>query len=477
MKLNINKGWRIAPVWLLVSSAIFIVWGSAIERAPNGGMADFKAIYYGARCLLDHSDPYKEAEFLRVYRAEGGKFPPDPVIAAKFLRAVPVCINLPTALFLVAPLALLPWGVAHLLWMVLVGGGLIIAGFLIWDLGKDYSPGVSLFLLCILLANSEIIFALGNAAGISISLCVVAVWCFVKNRWTTAGVVCLAVSLAMKPHDAGLVWLYFILAGGAYRKRGLQSLAVASVLGLAAVLWVSSIVPGWAQELRSNLLAASAHGELNDPGPASASSGTADTVIDLQSAISIFRDDPRVYNPVSYMVCGALLIAWSASALRSRLWSTETWFALAAIAAVSMLPVYHREHDAKLLLLTIPGCALLWSEGGPLRWIALILNAAGILLTGDIPSAAIVILTRGVHIDSAGIPGLVLTVVLLRPATLILLALAIFYLWVYLKRREARKPEHAGAAARLGSGHAADSAGQKQQEPVQPLMALARIEP
>jgi len=434
VKLNMKKERRIALLWLLVSSGIFIVWGSTMEHAANGGMADFKAIYYGARCLIHHSDPYKESEFLRIYREEGGKLPPDPVIAKLFLRAVPVCINLPTAFLVVAPLALLPWGPAHLLWMILVAASLTLAAYLIWDLGKDYSPGVSLFLICIVLANSEILFALGNAAGISIGLCVVAVWCFFKNRWAPIGVVCLAVSLAIKPHDAGLVWLYFILAGSAYRKRGLQTLAVASVLGLAAVLWVSSVAPGWMQELHSNLLTASAHGGLNDPGPASISSRSVDMVIDLQAAISLFRDDPRVYNPVSYLVCGALLIAWSASALRSRLLPNGTWFAQAAIAAISMVPVFHREHDAKLLLLAIPACAILWTEGGPLRWIALLLNTAGIVMTGDIPSAVLVILTRGLHIDSAGILGHALNVILLRPATLILLAMAIFYLWVYMRR-------------------------------------------
>jgi hypothetical protein len=35
----------------------------------------------------------------------------------------------------------------------------------------------------------------------------VAAWCFIKGRFIPAGILCLAVSLAIKPHDAGLVWL------------------------------------------------------------------------------------------------------------------------------------------------------------------------------------------------------------------------------------------------------------------------------
>ena len=40
---------------------------------------------------------------------------------------------------------------------------------------------------------------------------------------------CLAISLMLKPHDAGLVWLYFLLAGGIYRKRALQALVADAI--------------------------------------------------------------------------------------------------------------------------------------------------------------------------------------------------------------------------------------------------------
>jgi hypothetical protein len=87
-------------------------------------------------------------------------------------------------------------------------------------------------------------------------------------------------------------------------------------------------------------------------------------VIDLQSAVSVFRDDPRIYNPVSYLVCGALLLVWSVSTLRSRFSQSRAWLALAAVVPLTMLVTYHRPWDAKLLMLTVPACAMLWAEGG-----------------------------------------------------------------------------------------------------------------
>jgi hypothetical protein len=411
------------------------LWGFSLGLSSQGGLADFKAVYYGARCLLQHSDPYKPDEFLRVYLAEGGGFPSDPTVSRLFNRAVPVCINLPTSLFLIAPLAILAWGPAHVLWMILVAGSLILAASLMWNLAENYAHGVSLFLICIVLADSEILYSGGNSAGIAVSLCIVAVWCFLRDRFVLAGILCLAVSLAIKPHDAGLVWLYFLLAGGVYRKRALQTLALTTVaLCLPAVLWVSHVAPNWIEELHSNQSAISAHGDLSDPGPTSVSMRNPDRIIDLQTVISVFRDDPRIYNPASYLVCGALLLIWSIRTFRSRFSQPRAWLALAAIAALSMLPIYHRQYDAKLLLLTVPACAMLWAEGGLIGWVALLVTTSGVVLTGDIPSAILTNYWNNLHLSTVGIFGQILTVLLARPVPLILLAMGIFYLWVYVRR-------------------------------------------
>jgi hypothetical protein len=55
-------------------------------------------------------------------------------------------------------------------------------------------------------------------------------------------------------------------------------------------------------------------------------------------------------------------------------------------------------------------------------------------LTGDIPLAILTSLSNNLHLGTAGVFGKILTVVLLRPATLILLVMGIFYLWVYVRR-------------------------------------------
>jgi hypothetical protein len=215
-----------------------------------------------------------------------------------------------------------------LLWITLTVGSLIFASCLIWNFGADYAPILSGAMIGYFLANSEILITTGNAAGVAISLCVVGVWCFLRERFTLAGILCLAVSLAVKPHDAGLVWLYFLLAGGVYRRRALQTLFVTIAISLPGVLWVWLTAPHWIQEMHTNLQAYSVHGGTNDPrfaamGPKG--------VIDLQSAISVFWDDPRIYNPVSFLVCAPLLLIWGFLTLRSRSSPARSWLALAAI--------------------------------------------------------------------------------------------------------------------------------------------------
>jgi hypothetical protein len=426
----------IALTWMLLCCGLSALWGFSLVHAPADLMIDFKGVFYDARCLFQHVDPYKPGEPLRVYLADGG---PEPESADWGPRqALALDVYLPTTSIFIAPFALLSWGTAHVLWTILATGSLILAAFLMWDLGANYAPVISGVLVCFVLANTEIFFPCGNTAGIVVSLCIVAVWCFLRERFVWAGILCLAVSLAIKPHDAGLVWLYFLLAGGVHRKRALQTLLIAAVLGLAAIAWVTPIAPHWIQEMRSNILADGLPGGVNNPGLANATNRGPGIIIDLQSTVSIFRDDPHIYNPVSYLVCGALLLVWAIRALRSRFSQTSAWFAMAAVVPLSMLVTYHRPYDAKLLLVAIPACALLWAGGGLTRWLALLVTSAGFVFTGDMSLTILDFHTKNLHISTAGLSGKLLTVVLTRPTQLALLAMGIFYLWIYLRREPER---------------------------------------
>jgi hypothetical protein len=424
-------------VLLLLSSAVSVLWGFSIGWEKSGGPIDFQAVYYGARCLLQHHNPYSVSELEGVYLAAGGDAPPT---TPRRHQIVTLYVNLPTTFLLVAPFEMLPLGVAQVMWMILTAGGLILAALLMWNLGEKYAPILSACLIALLLANCEFVFSTGNTAGIVVDLVVVAAWCFIQGRFVLAGILCMAVSLAIKPHDAGLVWLYFLMAGGVHRKRALQTLAVTAVLALSAILWVSHVAPHWMQDWHSNMTVISARGGLNDPGPKGVVTDNFARVISLQAVFSVFRDDPQFYKPASYLVCGALLLVWLVATLRSCSSQSKDWLALAVIVPLTMLVIYHRVYDAKLILLTVPACAMLWARGGPIRWIALVLNAAGIVVCSDVPLTVLEVFTNRVHLSTAVLSGQILTVLLDRPTTDILLIMAIFYLWVYVRQSRALEP-------------------------------------
>ena len=425
-------------------SMLSVFWGFALERVSRGTIVDFKVVYYGARCLIEHHDPYDENQLINVYLAEGGKRPSNPAELNKVRQVVALQVYFPTAFIYITPFALLPWGTAHVIWSALTAGTLTFAAFLIWTLAQDYAPGVAFYLTCFMLANSGILFAGGNPAGVAVALCLIASWCFLRDKHTYIALICFAVSLALKPHDTGFVWLYFLLAGGVFRRRALQTLALTVALALPAILWVYGVAPHWIQELSGNLSATSVRGGIIDPGPTGMSGSGGGMIIALQTVISVLRDDPHFYNPITYLVFGILLVVWMIVSLRGHATQSKHYLALASIAALSMLPVYHRPHDAKLLVLTLPACAMLLHEGGANGRIALLLNSAAIILTADLPLAALAQLINGLHLSLAGASSKVLTILLTRPIPLILLALGAFYLWVYL-RRSVRGDSFAGA--------------------------------
>jgi hypothetical protein len=335
--------------------------------------------------------------------------------------------------------------------MLATGCAFILAVVLIWNVGVRYEPRVATFLACILAVNCEEIFAAGNAAGIAVALCGIAVWCFLENRFIWLGVACLGLSLAVKPHDAGFIWLFFLFVGGAYRRRALQSALVTAGIGLTAVLWVSHIAPHWLQDWSANLAAISGSGGINDPGPNSVTGRSIYTVIDLQSAISVFRDDPRFYKIASYLICGTLTLIWLIGTLRARFAVHKAWFALAAGTAFELLITYHRPWDARLVMLAIPACCILWARPGRVGKSAFLVTAVGILFAGVVPLALFKTLADSLHTTTDGFGAQLLTLVLRRPEPIALLLMGVFYLWVYLTPEVQLENTTASDVAPLGS--------------------------
>ncbi|MGB6973081.1 MAG: glycosyltransferase family 87 protein [Terracidiphilus sp.] len=418
---------------LILSFLLFIVTGAGLQRGTQG-LLDFKVLYYGAKCLVHHCDPYNVSDLTRFFVQSGGELPTDPPIIR---HVVTTYVYLPTAFLVTAPFSLLPWGVSHVLWTTLTTLCFCLGAYLVWAVSPQDAPVLSALLIGLVVAGSEVIFGGGNAVGFAVSLCAIAACCFYQERFAIAGVACLATSLLLKPQDAGLVWLYFLLAGGLYRKRALQTLALTAVLTAGSVAWVSHVAPNWLHEQEATFTALSTHGEMDDPGPGSTIDRTPGMVIDLQSVISIYRNEPKFYNTLAYLMAAILLLPWVVKTVCSKRNYGNTWIALAAISALSMLVTYHKPYDAKLLILSVPACVMLWMGGGRIGRAALAVNLLAFLVTADVPLAILVIATTRMRFGASGFLNKSLQVLVTRPASIALFLMAVFYLWVYWKRPNA----------------------------------------
>jgi hypothetical protein len=417
-------------ILLLLGAIAFLAIGIAWRHVSPIEMGDFKVVYYSARCLLQHGDPYSESDVLTLYQAEGRERPNEPTLDRQVKTRF---FYPPTAFIFTLPFAFAGFVAGKLIWTILLAGALILAAILVWDISADFAPLVSSALSGLLLMNSFWLFMIGNSAGIAVSLCVTAVWCFYRERFAWFGMICLALSLALKPNDSGLVWLFLLLAGSPFRKRALQSLALLVILSLPVTLWVTHVSPHWPTELSANMSSLSSIGGIVDPAATGMAGHNMDSLVQLQSSVSIFFADPRTYDLISYAICAPLVLLWLFVTMRYRPSEAGAWLALATAAPLSMLPTYHFQHDAKLLLLTIPACAILWAKRGWLGWSALVVTGFGILLNGDIFTAMRILLTHGILVPQPTFASRLTTMVLTRPAPLILLTTTIFYLVIYVK--------------------------------------------
>ena len=418
----------------IVSSAVAAIIGSFILH-NNGAAMDYKMIYAGVRCFLAHRDPYQGSVMESAWVKIDGPLPIDPLTG--HARHLCQFIYPPTIATLV-PFAELPWNLSHLAWIATTILLLSLGGYCIWIESAAHASDLSFLLIVVSLGTGPVFFVSANPAGVAIGLCLIAAWCFIREQFTWVGVFCMAASLAIKPHDGFLVWTCFLLVGGVLRRRALQAFALTLVLCLPVIGWVWRSAPGWPVELRANLAAITAPGELDDPRPQASSDRTAGMMINLQAGISLLDDDERIYNAVTVAICGSMLLFWAREILLDRHAAGHIWYALAAAAPMTMLLIYHRSYDAKLLLIGLPACARLWNGRGARGWTALLLGVFSIGLMNEVSLSMLASMTSALPVHQSGLNRNTLLAVLAHPAPFTLLAMSLFYLWVY---REIRRAE------------------------------------
>ena len=326
-----------------IAAVIFLAVGGA--RAFRFSH-DFVPVYTGAGCLIHGCDPYDTSQLEEEFFRRGGRVVDLPS------WEIDVPVYPPSTFLVLTPLALLRYPVARLLWFLLNGCLFIFSAVLVLSACPQSHRWLATTLGSLILATSGILLIVGQPAALAISLVIISSYLFMRTRYLPLGAVLLMLSLAVKPQIGGLIALYF-LAQKMYRRYAALALVGALALLLSAGLFLK-LRPqsaNWTSTLRTNLAATLSPGGSADPRPANQ---VAVGDINLQPLTSIFFAEAGTFNLVAYAVFLGLVAVWILVVPRSSMSPEMQFLALAALSILSLMPVYHRFYDTRLLLLTLP---------------------------------------------------------------------------------------------------------------------------
>jgi hypothetical protein len=384
---------------------------------------DFRAVYGSTRCIVAGCRPYFNEDMRQQFLAQGGSLA--EALTPTYGPFMPHYVGYPPqTLFYLVPFALLRWPLALFAFVGVSIALYAIAALLFADLCSKYVPLAANVCMALFIASSGEIVKLGQPTLIAAALCCIGVWCILRDRLPWVGVIAFAFSAVFKPQLGALFVLYFLLASPTYRKRALQIIGLAIVLTVPALLWFAThdSTRNWLPEYRENIVGIATPGNLSDPGPQHRGENH---ITDLQTLISVYRDEPAFYNHVAWAISAVLLAAWLYVILKRPPSKEKDLLCIAGLAAFTMLPIYHRLYDCRIFLVIFPALALLmqrslWWGRAALAITLWMTYVASDFYTVNSETRFVQILERYPLIHGPA----------MRALTLTLLALTLFYLLI-----------------------------------------------
>lgn len=344
-------GQLLLGVLILLASAEFTVRGP-IRFEQNRSFNDFISPYTQSGAWYRGMDPYSPANLVRLWPSGADPFHllardlADGSLVYK--RGIPTAYPL-TCLLQLAPLALLPWHVAHASWLVISLLAYAATVLSVLSLtGLQRSPRSMYLFLAFALALAP--FHTGLAAGsiviVAVGLVATATWAATRQHSILAGIL-VALAVGLKP-QIGLPFLVYYVVRRRWR---LSAVAVGLVAMFAAVatirLWVSG-TPWMQSYLYDNkvLFAPGSLGDFTELDPIRFG------LVNLQLPVYAILGNRQMANIVAVLVALTMGFVWLFLVTRAESTRNEL-LELSALAVISLLPVYHRFYDASLLILPL----------------------------------------------------------------------------------------------------------------------------
>jgi hypothetical protein len=315
---------------------------------------DFVPVYSGARCLLHGCNPYDVSQLEQEFSQAGGR------VGESFSWQIDVPVYPPSTFLVLSPLAMLRFPLARLIWFVLNGCLFVTSAGLVLSLCPHSHRWIATVMASFLVITTGILLVLGQPAVFAISLVVIGSCLFLRGRSLPLGAFLFMLSLAVKPQIGGFIVLY-LLAQRIHWRYAATATAGACALLVSAVLILGHHPrsAGWATALHENLSATLSPGGSADPRPANQQ---AIGDVNVQALTSIFFTDARSFNSAAYAVFLVLLLAGTMAVLRTNAGTEVHFLALGALSVLSLMPVYHRFYDTRLLLLSVPAVVIVFQK-------------------------------------------------------------------------------------------------------------------
>lgn len=346
--------------WVLLALSLTYFTWRGVWRGL-GGSPDLTVGYSAARALWHGVDPYLPQVLARELAAGGGAD-----LAATGLMDFMRNIYVPTTLPAFLPLAVFPWPVAKVLWVVCNAGGMLfialgLARLLGWRATAPKSLVMTAFLLALMPAYETT--KLGQTPIACTAALVAAMLLERRGLSRRAGLLyglCAAIKVQI-----GLPFLAYVL----WRRRW-GAAAVAGALLMvstgAAVLRMETAAPSWAGSWSANLAQTATGGGANDPSPLNPMRSG---MINLQYPLHVVIQSPVMVNGLTLVLVGVGALA-TVRLIRGGD-SARELLALSLVAVLTLLVVYHRNYDAVLLAIPIAwACGVLHTEA---RWQGVVL--------------------------------------------------------------------------------------------------------
>jgi hypothetical protein len=316
---------RIGSLLLLaLAASAFIVRGPV--RMVHAAFNDLSTPYVSARLWMQASDPYDNSLFMPAWTQAGGVRFVQRGSSTTTRPAYP-----PPTLPVLAPLAILKWNHARVLFALLASS---LYALIVWKLRK--APP---FTLALVLGMSAVGTAIGggNLAILAIEFAVLA---SLATAPITAGLL-LGLAICFKPQLAIWLLLYFLLT----RKwhTAVTAIATVSVSSLVAILRMPST---WISSYSANLSHFLSIGGVNDFTTGNPSRFE---LVNLQVITFSITHDYALFNLFAWIITGLLLALWS-------VWCSRKDYGLLAIGTVTLiglLPLYQRFYNTPIVLIVI----------------------------------------------------------------------------------------------------------------------------